>query len=200
MDHNIKRIFIAIRFFPDPLFFTLLMDIKRKLENEKIRWVKNENLHITLRYLGDVENEKIPGISGILSDISLDTEDFQLIYKNLGVFRSLSYPKVLWSGVEKNEKLEKLKIRIDKALNGYGFDLNPEGFTPHLTLGRMKFLKDKQGLADIIKTYRNKVFLRQNVESVVLLESKLSNKGPEYITISEHFFSGSEAGAKRPGP
>ncbi|MFW5821420.1 MAG: 2'-5' RNA ligase family protein, partial [Bacteroidota bacterium] len=78
LDHNsLKRIFIAIKFIPDPVFSDMLMDIKKKLDKEKIRWVKTDNFHITLRFIGDFQTAKIPVISKILADVSLSTNDFR---------------------------------------------------------------------------------------------------------------------------
>ena len=189
LDHNsVKRIFIAINFFPDPVFYDMLMDIKKRLEKERIRWVKTDNLHITLRFIGDYDINKIPEISEILSDVALNTTGFKLIYKDLGVFKSLSYPKVLWVGLEQSIALRELKKKIDLELNKTGFDFKEKKFSPHLTLGRMKYLKDKDSLRELMQNYKNKVFMRQNVESIVLMESKIDQKGAEYFPVSEHFF------------
>src|SRR6056297_2883647 len=99
LNNTTKRIFIAIRFLPDPVFSDMYRDIKSRLKNEKIRWVKADNLHLTLRYIGEYEFSGIPGISEMLSEISLGTREFTLVYQDIGVFRSLSYPKVLWVGL-----------------------------------------------------------------------------------------------------
>lgn len=200
LNNNTKRIFIAVRFFPDPVFFDMYRDIKSRLKNENIRWVKADNLHITLRYIGEYEISEIPRISEMLSEISLGTRDFPLVYKGIGVFRSLSYPKVLWAGLGKSEELEELKFRIDRSLNDMGFDFKQEKFSPHLTLGRMKHIQNKKELSNLIEAYRDKIFFRQNVESIVLIESRLSKSGAEYITISEHFFPDSEEKTIPPAP
>lgn len=200
LGHDTKRIFIAIRFFPEPSFFNMYRDIKSRLKDERIRWVKTENFHITLRYIGEYENSGIPEITEMLSEVSLGTRDFNLTYKDLGVFRSLSYPKVLWVGLEESDELEGLKYEIDRSLNDIGFDFKLEKFSPHLTLGRMKHIKDKRSLSDVIETYRNKIFMNQNVESIVLVESKLHESGAEYITLSEHFFPDSDEKSIPPVP
>ncbi len=200
LDHKTKRIFIAIGFSPDPSFFNMYRDIKSRLKNERIRWVKTENLHITLRYIGEYENSGIPEISEMLSEVSLETKDFKLTYKDLGVFRSLSYPKVLWVGLDENEELGELKFKIDRSLIEMGFDLKMEKFSPHLTLGRMKHIKDKRSLSDVIEAYRNKIFMDQNAGSIVLVESKLSKSGAEYISLSEHFFPDSDENTIPPAP
>ncbi len=188
LKHHKKRIFIAIKLYPDEYFLEVLTQLRQDLENEKIRWVNKENLHLTLRFIGDCENEKIDLITNILQAIAENRKDFQLTVEGLGVFRSLSYPKVLWAGIKESEDLLNLKVEMDESLNEIGFDFTSESFSPHLTLGRMKRIKDRQLLKTEIQAFKNEVLLNQQVESVILFESILSREGPRYKPLQESFF------------
>ena len=116
---NSKRLFIAIHVVPDQKFTHYLDQIKNVLISEKIRWVKPENYHITLRFLGDTDTRLIPEISsGLLSSLQ-NLKSFTLDLFSLGVFRSLYNPRVLWIGISHSEVLLSLKksISIERKMS-----------------------------------------------------------------------------------
>lgn len=188
LEHHTKRIFIAIKLYPDDYFLDHLDQLQQDLKEEKIRWVKKEHLHLTLRFIGDCDIDRINLITSMLEQKVENKSDFQLNVEGLGVFRSLSYPKVLWAGIRENRNLKILKEEIDGGLNEIGFEFNSEKFSPHLTLGRMKRIKDRQKLRQELALFKNVFLFKQTVESVILYESILSDDGPEYLPLHESFF------------
>jgi len=188
LNHTVKRIFIAIKLYPDQNFSVYLRRIREYLKDERIRWTKEENLHLTLRFIGDHENSGIPLISGNISQIALKTHGFKLKVQGLGIFRSLSYPRVLWTGIDKNNELCVLKKEIDEKLNTLGFNYSSENFTPHLTLGRMKRINDKEQITKLIHEYQDQILMESDVESIILFESLLKPEGPIYRPLDEYFF------------
>ena len=188
LEQSKKRVFIAIKLYPDPSFKLMIAHLKNKLGNENLRWIPERNMHLTLRFLGEVPGNLVPDISGVLADISVKTRLFPLLLKGLGIFRSLSYPRVLWGGIEAPLELNHLKEEIDRGLMSLGFEFDAQHFHPHLSLARMKKIKDKSLFRELLGDYKDKVLMEQEVESMVFYESVLKEKGPEYFALSEHFF------------
>jgi 2'-5' RNA ligase len=183
-----KRIFIAIKIYPDPSFKGFIKKLQAILEKEKIRWVNPHNLHLTLRFLGETNTELIPQISAELSNVALETKTFTINLTGVGVFRSVSYPRVLWVGIEKNEDLQELKNMVDYSLKNVGFAVEDKSYIPHLTLGRMKRINNRNMLRNLLKEYGEEKLQVLHAESMIFYESKLSEDGPEYIPIKEYFF------------
>lgn len=184
-----KRVFIAIKIYPDESFRKDLSEIKLHLKEEKIRWVKIHHMHLTLRFLGDVESDLITEIPEKLHKHTRNINSFPLIIKSLGVFRSVSYPRVLWAGIKDNPKLAELKKQLDAVLERMGFEPGSDSFSPHLTLGRMRRINNRESLKELLNDFREKILLKQEVKSLVFFESILKPDGPEYIPLSEHFFN-----------
>lgn len=188
LKQEIKRVFIAIKIFPDSSIKSILQELNIRLEKEKIRWVNPHNLHLTLRFLGETKTEVIPHISEELLKLASETKNFTITIKGVGAFRSVSYPRVLWVGIDKNEDLQKLKKKVDNSLQNVGFAIEREKYIPHLTVGRMKRINDRDNLRKLVQDYgRNKLQV-QHAESMVLYESKLTESGPKYIPLEEYFF------------
>jgi 2'-5' RNA ligase len=185
---EVKRVFIAIKVYPDPGFKSFFREIRSNFGDEKIRWVNPQNFHLTLRFLGDTEVDILPNISRKLEDVARETNSFRITIRSIGVFRSISWPRVLWAGLEENRSLNELKERVDRKLELFGYPGQEKAFSPHLTIGRMKRLNDINNLRKIIGNYEGQTLHIQDVESMVFFESRLSEKGPEYFPINEYFF------------
>jgi len=141
--------------------------------------VEENNFHITLKFLGYVEENDISKIKEILSNT--DFEKFFCELNGFGVFPKPSYPRVLWVGVKQGfDKITKLHYIIDEKLNTLGFPYD-ERFHPHVTLARIKKVLNKQ----VFMKEMNKQFLLEpfEINEFTLFESKLSPKGPKYIKL-----------------
>ncbi|RUM43442.1 MAG: RNA 2',3'-cyclic phosphodiesterase [Desulfurobacterium sp.] len=147
------------------------------------KWVEKENLHFTYRFLGDVEEEKIKGIAGMLRGRLKGVRAPTVEYRGLGVFPSLRSPRVLWVGVE-SETIYEVKRRVDMALLPFGFPPE-EGFTPHLTLLRIKKMRHQTRFKNYIFKMREHLFERKVEAKVCLIESKLTPRGPVYSVLEE---------------
>ncbi len=184
-----QRVFIAIKIYPDTQFAEKLRNLKQQLAEEPIRWVKPENYHVTIRYIGDCDSLMIRDISAGLAGIVRLQPSFDLTIKELGVFRSLRHPRVLWAGIETGPGLYELRKEVDLMLNLKGFKFEADNFSPHLTLGRMKKIIYQRRLSDLIREYKKPALMSQVAESVVFFESIPGNGGAEYFPLSEHFFN-----------
>tara|TARA_A100001011_G_C14278593_1_gene830493 strand:- start:90 stop:668 length:579 start_codon:yes stop_codon:yes gene_type:complete len=112
------------------------------LENSpaNISWVKNEQLHLTLKFLGHTPETIIENIKSEISKISSTVKPFKLLIDKTGCFPKRERPRVLWLGVRGNiSALNDLFLRIDKKMNKIGFPCLDKEFIPHITLARVKY-------------------------------------------------------------
>lgn len=183
-EPSLKRTFVAIDAgMPEPLAGALDA-CRTALSGEGIRWVRAGRMHLTLKFLGDTPANLIPSITGELQAAASGFENFSLELEGLGVFRSLKHPRVLWAGVRQNTILEGLHAEIQNRLQPYGFPGRSEGFSPHLTLGRMKRIVDPERLKRFLDRMGGVSFGQVSVREVVYFESILAPSGARYRIIS----------------
>ena len=181
-----KRLFIAIRVVPDQSFTTIYRELIEKLSYENLRFVEPEKLHLTLRFLGDTEEKKIPDIDRLMKKSAEVNKAFTLNINNAGVFGSSYNPRVIWFGIDHNEDLIQLHARIETDLTKVGFFSDRQNFVPHLTLSRVKQLKDLKLFQKIIGEFREKEIMKQEVLEFSLIESILMKEGPIYNTLNSY--------------
>ncbi|MFP3130103.1 MAG: RNA 2',3'-cyclic phosphodiesterase [Nitrososphaeria archaeon] len=153
-----------------------IKDVAHEVRNEEygINITKDENLHFTLKFLGEInENEKEEIIDN-LSKISL--KSFSIRLRGLGVFPDLNYIRIIWIGAESQELMQ-LAEEVDKNTIGIKSD---EKFVPHLTIARVKSVRDKAGLRDRIIRFSKIDLGSYAVDKFYLMESKLLPEGPIY--------------------
>jgi 2'-5' RNA ligase len=178
------RFFIAIEL--SEKVKSALTELQRELKQCKadIRWVKPDNIHLTLKFLGDTD-EKITG--NIVEEIKaacIGYKEFALEIKGVGVFPDMRAPKVLWVGISDNDFLTGLQKSIEDGLAKLGFSPEKRRFRPHLTLGRFKSSLGKEGLYDKIEVDKNISLGSIEVKSIFLIKSELTPSGAEYTKIA----------------
>ena len=179
-----KRIFIAIN-LPEEVKNKLAKvqdEIRVNFEIDPVKWVSQENLHITLAFLGSIEEEVLRSIENELE--RLDFDRFEFLLDDVKYVPSRERAKMIWStGYSKQlNNLGKEVNNILTEITGLGFD--PDELTPHVTLGRVKsFEFKKQPLEEIPLLEDTFVDLNFRVESVDIMESKLKKGGPNYNKI-----------------
>ncbi len=151
-----------------------LREKSAEIAGDGIKLVEPENMHITLRFLGEISDEK--EIVQRLKDIKF--ERFRCAVRGIGAFPSQDYIKVIWAGVESNGKLEDLAAKVSSALEGLPGDGR---FSAHVTMARVR---KKVDLKKFIEE-NNDEFGEFEVESFELIKSALSPKGPEYSLIEK---------------
>jgi len=175
-----KRIFIALKVKPGEILTGMISALKTGLNNEVIKWTSPSNIHITLVFLGDTEEHVISQIRSMLHEKCAGSGKFELIMKGAGIFRSMKDPRIIWSGIEPSEKFQWLHRTILDGLNGLNINIEDRPFSPHLTIGRIKRLKDKDRLKSLIEEYQATVIQTIPVSEVILYESILLQAGPLY--------------------
>ena len=145
-----------------------------------IRWLPPTNFHLTLKFLGDIEEAKVAPIAAALERELYPFSCFTINAKGLGVFPDLKRPRILWVGLVGGE-LNALASTAEKALVPFGFAAEKKTFTPHLTIGRWRqFNGSPKELGDEIEKWRGHDFGRSNVDEVILFQSVLKPEGAVY--------------------
>jgi len=145
-----------------------------------IRWVKAANLHLTLRFLGDIPQESIANLAESTRDNLKGFGPFDTALSGMGGFPNLKKPRVIWIGTgEGTEKLEELADKVEKSCIESGFGKADKPFTSHLTVGRIKFTKGLESVINKIEKidYHTSVF---KVNEIAIIKSDLSPAGPKY--------------------
>lgn len=178
------RAFIAIDLTSDEVRKKLVevQDRIARTRSAKIKFVEPENLHITLKFLGEINEEQAKEIGKILEDIAKKYKKHDVKVKGVGVFPGYNYVRVIWTGIENDEIIKKIAGDVERAMRELGFKRDRE-FVSHITIGRVKYVKDKVELMLVLKELANEEFGSFRVETIELKKSTLTPKGPIYETI-----------------
>ncbi|MFH1381124.1 MAG: RNA 2',3'-cyclic phosphodiesterase [Candidatus Omnitrophota bacterium] len=148
-----------------------------------IKWVQPENIHLTLKFLGDTEDNRIEQIKKVLNEISKGLDSFKLSLFKLGCFPSIDYPRVIWVGIDKGcSQAEQISADIEEKLEVLGFLKETRPFTSHLTLGRVKSGKNKKELKEKILSLEP-LSKSCAAKGITLFQSELTTRGPIYTPI-----------------
>ncbi|NMC38938.1 MAG: RNA 2',3'-cyclic phosphodiesterase [Bacteroidales bacterium] len=175
-----KRIFIAIKVEAGIELQRMTANLKAVLGNENIKWADIRNIHVTLAFLGDTEEKKIRSLAGVIKEKCAGFGDFEFTISGTGVFRNFRDPRVIWAGINPQEELIRLGELIVDALRQEDFDLDDKPFRPHITLGRIKNIRDIQNLKKVLAKYSYAELQTVSVKEVILFESILKQAGPVY--------------------
>ncbi len=177
------RGFIAVDICVFPRLVEFGKEIKKTGANVKL--VEPENIHITLKFLGDAEEEQIDEIERIMKDAVKEINSFHIQLKGAGVFPNQNYIKVIWIGIEHGEEIATIAHKIDEQFSRLGFKKEKRGFSPHLTVARVKSAKNKEKLLQIIEKYKDVELGDIEINSIKIKKSDLTQKGPIYTTLRE---------------
>lgn len=175
-----KRIFIAIKIEPENTFLRIHSSLRAILGNEKITWVDPSNIHLTLAFLGDTEEERIKVAAIMLKQKCSGFGEFDFSLSGVGVFKDFRDPRVIWLGINESAKLTRLYEEIKIGLKDTGSQIEDRAFRPHITIGRIKFIRNIEALKDAIERYRDTEIQKVIVNEVILYESILKPSGPVY--------------------
>ncbi len=154
-----------------------------KSEKAKITWVKPDNVHITLKFLGEVEESKIPEIHNTLKICVSKQKPFDIEVAGSGVFPNFTRPRVLWVGLKKGtEELKNIAQSIDNELEKFGFKKEERDFKPHLTIGRVKFIHNPQEFLQKMNSeeFKGEMF---TAREILIMKSDLKPTGAIYTKL-----------------
>ena len=148
-----------------------------------LKWVSGENLHLTLKFLGDTEEDKIKDIKNSMMNTCSFYDKFDIYYNHFSAFPSTDYPKVLFFGLNDHKNtLINLQKDLENELYERGFEKEDRDYTPHLTFARTRKNTDMRQLKYDFKNFikENDIRILQKVNKIALIESQLYKSGPVY--------------------
>ncbi len=172
------RTFVAVE-LPEK-FLPEIKRIGSMLKFPGIKVVEPELVHITLKFLGNVHEDKIEPIVSALSQV--DCRSFEAKIKGVGVFPKPAYIKVIWLGAEGG--FENLHNEVERVLSPFKFEKDHD-FSPHATLARVKQVREKAALLEVLNKLKETDLGTMQVESITLKKSTLTPEGPIYETLKE---------------
>jgi len=179
------RSFIAIE-LPDDIrrsMADLIAEI-RKTKTD-VTWVPAENIHLTLKFLGNTDDSLIPKIKERISKKLSHYNVFYIKIVGVGCFPSEKRPRVLWIGIENSAVLNSIQKDLDAEVAGFGFAPDDRPFSPHLTIGRVR---SQKGIAEMLRRlseFRTTDFGVVEVKSIHIMKSELKPAGAEHTSIAE---------------
>lgn len=174
-------------------------EIKRQIGNvinlaaplsKDIKWVPYENIHMTLKFLGEVKEDTLPEIEQKLRDICSVHAPFSISVRGTGAFPNEKNPNVIWIGVDKSDRLKSLYLDIDNSLSEAGFEKESRKHSPHLTIGRVKNRKDILQVMNGLNEFKSKLFGNVDIVEVHLMKSILKPSGAEYSKVCSFRLNG----------
>lgn len=167
-------------------------DLSVQVADKRPRWARPENLHVTLKFIGEVPPPKLEGIRGALAAIRSDAL-VHLQFRGLGFFPDEQYPRVLWARIEASANLPLLAADIGSALETQGVAREKRAFTPHLTLARFEPPGLHEKLRAVIQQNSRREFGSLEAREFHLIESKLKLAEAEYTSLASFSFTALEA-------
>ena len=175
------RSFFAVNLNPEIKEYLTSLQGHLNVPESKIKWVEKNNLHLTMKFLGYISLKETELIKSILKEISSGYRSFFIkLSSNIGIFPTYRMPRIIWVGVKEGaDQLSELYNSIETVLRKEGFLEENKEFSSHITIGRVKLIKDKSNFIQILN--RIKISnLSQEVRSIDFMESKLTPNGPIY--------------------
>lgn len=151
--------------------------------SREVNWVKPENIHITLKFLGNTEPGTIEKIKEAIGSSVAGIKPMLLSINGIGGFPSLKSPRVLWAGVLENPELTRLHANIEERLTTAGFERDSRVFHPHITLCRIKSIRDSMELGAAANASGIAIKETFTADSVTIYSSVLSSQGSTYTVL-----------------
>jgi len=178
------RVFLAVEI--DEKLLDKISDVQKQfMECEApVKYVETENLHCTLKFFGEISENKLDKVIEAIENKIKNHEPFKINIKKTGVFPNERYIKVLWLGMEDVEPFSNLQRDLDEDFVKMGFK-KERSYKPHLTIGRVKGAKNRGELLSKLKDLGEVEIGEMDINKIVLKKSELTPKGPIYTTLKE---------------
>ena len=180
------RAFIAIELSPAVRAELATLQKQLKASGADVTWVAPGNIHLTLKFLGNISSEQVAAVTALLETTARQFARFSFKLGTLGVFPREQSPRVIWVAVrEPRGIIPKIVSILEDELNQIGFAKEERDFTPHITIGRVKSPLNKIHLIDKLKTVTVAEPVTQEVTALTLFKSTLTPQGPLYQPLAE---------------
>lgn len=182
------RVFCALELASEvrTLFIEHIARLRRAVPNAQATWSREQNIHLTLKFLGEVKPSQAARVSFAATHAVTDISPFQISIQETGVFAKNGNPRVLWLGVkDETGMLSRLQLRLEEACADEGFAREDRPFHPHLTIARLRKPHSANELAD---AHRRLGFepVWVKIRELWVIRSELNRDGSIYRVISQH--------------
>lgn len=182
---DVIRTFIALKIQPEQRLIDQLNEFKRLFRNERINWVPEDNFHLTLRFIGDTTREQLYSLVDGLEALTPLFSPFEIKVEGADYFSAKGKPRVLFLKVVYPDELQKLVSGVEQLVVETGFHPELKPFRPHLTLGRIKHLGNRNRFIAVLDSLPQYEYQRQMVSEIILYQSILLPDGPVYKPIQK---------------
>jgi 2'-5' RNA ligase len=188
MSSDVIRAFIAVDLPPSVLdaLGQITGQLQDKLSDTPVRWVDNQKMHLTLKFLGDISTENISMVKKTLLTEGVKRSPLELGIGGIGAFPKMRHPRVIWVGVEAPSDFFDLRRGIEDSVARLGYNYDKYEFTPHLTLGRISrkaSARDVRTVGHVLHEFQVGYLGAARIEEVHLYRSDLSSEGAKYTCL-----------------
>lgn len=183
------RMFVAIDLPNNTKEAIAQLQNKLKASSAEVNWVEPKNIHLTLKFLGEIDKSVLPKITSVIEAVAAKTTQFPAKISSCGAFPKLNFPKIIWLGIASGAvKIKDIARELEDALLGLGVPKEERAFSSHITIGRTKSQQNRdkliQGL-DELGSFLEKEGFEFNVEKITLFRSTLTPNGAIYEVLKE---------------
>lgn len=180
------RTFIAVETSPDVRAGAERLIQRLRLANAKVNWVDSGNIHLTLKFLGDLSEQQVADVCRSVGESARQAVPFEITCRGAGAFPATERPRTVWIGMsDGQDQLIRLQRAIEGELEQLGFAREHRRFRPHLTIGRVRGQGTGVGeLGQLIEQHQDIPIGRSIVDEVVVFSSVLTRNGPIYTPLS----------------
>jgi 2'-5' RNA ligase len=184
---NTVRTFVAVEMSPAVIRRAQDLIQRLQVDDVKVKWVDPANMHVTLKFLGDVPESEVSKICEAVARAAAAEQPFEVSLAGAGAFPDLRCPRTVWIGVDQgSEALCRLQASVDSSLKKLGFPKERRGFHPHLTIGRVRQVGPAaRALGDRIREQEQFAAGQARIERAVVFASYLDRGGPTYEMLGQ---------------
>lgn len=176
------RIFIGIKINPNAVFLNVYNVLKDTLCDDGIKWVNSSNLHLTLRFLGEIDSGQLNLLKDALKRMD-NEKPIEFAIEGVGFFKNRKAPKVLFFKLKNTKQLHLIQNRVENIVIKCGFQYENRAYKPHLTLGRIKYLNKKNRFFNLLEKYKHTAIQKVECTELIIFQSVLQPTGPQYVPL-----------------
>ena len=162
---------------------TIINYFKTQLPNQSLKWVGAENLHLTIKFIGEIPEEALSKVKIIIDDVLAQQPEFSISIEGLGMFPNLNNPQVIWLGIIGGDPLVSIHHQLNQSLAQIGVKPDHRPLSPHLTIARVRQGVDRFTLSTIgnsLPGFKVDSLGSFTIDRITLFQSNLKPTGPHY--------------------
>jgi 2'-5' RNA ligase len=183
------RTFIAIELPQEIKDYLANLENQLKTSQADVKWVEPKNIHLTLKFLGEIDEKKLEKTEKIIEEVTKETNTFPIRLSSVGAFPKINYPRVIWVGIDKGDnETKEIAEALEEKIAKIGIPKEDRPFSSHITIGRTRSSKNREKLVQNLNELASS-FGQENLEfsatKITLFKSTLTPKGPIYEILKE---------------